>query len=47
MIVQIDCELLAKGLVASHGVFEQLLLKFTWKDRPELQCRPPHHMFKT
>jgi hypothetical protein len=47
VIVQIKCELTAKGLIASHGIFEQLFLKIARKDRPKLQRRSPHHMFKT
>ena len=47
VIVQIKCELTAKGLVTSHGIFEQLFLKIARKDRPKLQRRSPHHMFKT
>jgi hypothetical protein len=47
MIVHIKCELVANGLITAHGVFEQLLLKIARKDRPKLQCRSTHNMFKT
>jgi hypothetical protein len=47
MIVQIDCELLAKSFIAPCGLLKQPLLKIAWKIGPKRPCRSSHDMFKT
>jgi hypothetical protein len=47
MVMKMDGELMPELLVAANRIFEQALLKVSWKFRPELQCRSPHLMLKT